>query len=95
MPRFTLTRTAEADVREIWLYVANDDLAAADRLVDRFTGTYELLAQHPEMGEQQERYLAGLRRFTVGSYAIFYVQITDGILVYRVLHGARDIDELF
>ncbi len=94
MPRFTLTRTAEVDVREIWLYVAQDDLVAADRLVDRFTGTYEMLAQHPELGERQQRYLAGLRKFSVGNYVIFYVRIEDGILVHRVLHGARDVGEL-
>jgi len=31
----------------------------------------------------------------VGNYVIFYRPIEDGIVVIRVLHGARDLPELF
>jgi plasmid stabilization system protein ParE len=33
--RVTVTRRANADLLEIWRYVAEDDARAADRLLDR------------------------------------------------------------
>jgi len=42
--------------------------------------------------------LEGLRRFPVHgfeSYLIFYLPHPEGMDVIRVLHGARDIDNLF
>ena len=66
--RYRLTRQAEADVLEIWLYIARDSIPAADRLIDRFTETYELLASNPGVGSLQDQYRAGLRAFPVGNY---------------------------
>jgi toxin ParE1/3/4 len=92
--RYRLTRQAEADVLEIWLYVAEDSIEAADRLVDRFTKTYEILAAQPHSGTKLDRYRPGLRCFSVGDYAIFFTPTDDGIEVYRVLHGARNFEAL-
>ena len=36
--------------------------------------------------------LKNLRSFPVGNYVIFYVPISDGIEVVRVMHGRQDID---
>jgi len=36
-----------------------------------------------------------LRGFPVGNYLVFYRPASDGIEIIRVLHGARDIPELF
>ncbi len=32
-----------------------------------------------------------LRSFTLDRYVMFYVPVTDGVELIRVLHGARDI----
>jgi toxin ParE1/3/4 len=37
--------------------------------------------------------MPGLCSFPVGRYIIFYLIISDGIEVVRVLHASRDIDE--
>ena len=92
--RYRLTVRAEEDVRDIWLYIAADNIDAADKLVDRFTELYEQLATNPEMGPAQEQYRKGLRCFPAGNYVIFYRPIDDGVEVYRVLHGARHLDDL-
>ena len=42
--RYRLTAQAETDVREIWVYIGADNVAAADNLVDRFTETFQRLA---------------------------------------------------
>jgi toxin ParE1/3/4 len=47
------------------------------------------------MGESVSQYRPGLRRFTVGNYVLYYEPIQGGVRLVRVLHGARDIDDLF
>ena len=94
MPTYRLTILAERDVLGIWLYIARDSLAAADRLVDRLTEAYQLLADNPGMGEKMERHRPGLRAWPVGNYVIYFQSVPDGIEVYRVLHGARDAGRL-
>ena len=94
MARYRLTSQAITDVDEIWLYIARDNLTAADRLIDRFTEVYEHLSAHPGMGQAQDKYREGLRSFSVGNYLIFYRSIADGIEVYRMLHGSRNLEDL-
>ena len=91
---YRLTKQAEVDVQDIWLYIAADNVNAADRLVDRFTETFEQLATTPRIGQAQEQYRSGLRCFPVGRYVIFYSIVDDEIEVYRVLHGARRLEDL-
>ena len=63
-------------------------------VIDRFTEVYERLADNPQMGMRQDQYRLGLRCFPVGNYIIFYSSAADVIEVYRVLHGARQLDDL-
>ena len=39
--------------------------------------------------------LPDLRSFPMGNYVVFYQQIDGGIDVIRLLHGSRDIEEVF
>jgi hypothetical protein len=38
---------------------------------------------------------AELRSLPVGKYTIFYLPLSNGVQIVRVLHGARDIDAIF
>lgn len=89
-----LTEQAREDILDIWEYIARDNVQAADGLVDRFTDTYQKLADLPGMGVRQDQYRPGLRCFPVGKYIIFYTVADDHIEVYRVLHGARRLEDL-
>jgi toxin ParE1/3/4 len=95
MPRIIRTLPARADLRAIWLYIGQQSPEAADRLLDRFDQTMQMLAAEPELGEEQPQLRTGLRRFVVGNYLIFYESIDDGIRVIRVLHGARRYEDEF
>jgi len=88
------TPEAEVDLLGIWAHIAEDNIQAADRLLRRIDDRCRLLANNPELGERVEQYRPGLRRFTVGNYVVFYHIIEGGIEVFRVFHGARDIDRL-
>jgi toxin ParE1/3/4 len=95
MPRVTRRPLASADIFEIWDYIADDSLVAADRWVDRLDEQFGLLATQPLMGRARDELAPGVRSFPFGRYVIFYVPLDDGIDVVRVLHGARDIDVVF
>jgi toxin ParE1/3/4 len=53
------------------------------------------LAHNPYLGREWKDLGMGLRSFPVGSYIVFYYPLPDGIDVLRVLHGARDIPDIF
>ncbi|BBC02311.1 MULTISPECIES: type II toxin-antitoxin system RelE/ParE family toxin [Bradyrhizobium] len=38
---------AETDLEEIWLLIASDNTAAADRLLDRIGNAFQMLAKNP------------------------------------------------
>jgi plasmid stabilization system protein ParE len=92
--RYRLTSQADVDVVEAWMYIAQDSVEAADRMVDRFTRTFEFLATHPGVGTAMDQYRPGLRAFSVGSYVVFFLLQDEELLIYRVLHGARNFDDL-
>ena len=95
MARVTRRPLAEADVFEIWDYIADDSMEAADRWVDQLDEKFHLIATQPMMGRARDELEPGLRSFPFGRYIIFYVPTSSGIDVVRVLHGARDIDAVF
>lgn len=95
MTRVVRSLPARDDLQQIWWYVAQDNISAADRLIDRFERNLLTLARNPQMGASAAQYRPGLRQFTVGNYVLFYEQLSDGIRLVRVLHGARKLDELF
>ena len=83
---------AEADLFAIWDFIAADSVRAADTLIDRIDATFDMLADNPRAGRMRGNLLKNLRSFPVGNYVIFYVPISDGIEVVRVMHGRQDID---
>jgi toxin ParE1/3/4 len=80
------------DLTEIWSYVAEDSVANADRLAARIDKAFTLLARRPGLGRARPELYPNLRSFVVRKYVVFYLPLTNGIEVIRILHGARDIE---
>ena len=95
MPRIIVSPLAQADIDEIWDYIARDSLRNADRFVDRIEQRFGLLAANPRLGVARDDLRPGLRRFGHARYLIYYRLIRDGIEVVRVVHGARDQEALW
>ena len=95
MARMVRTYPARDDLRKIWLYIAKDSVARADRFIDEVERTLNLLARNPQLGQSVAQYRPGLRQYTVRKFILFYEPIDGGVRLVRVLHGARKIDELF
>jgi toxin ParE1/3/4 len=90
-----LTPRANADLGEIWMFVAADNPAQADDFIDLIDEKFQNLSRQPGLGRRREELAAGLRSFPVGRYVIFYLQVQDCLRIVRVLHGARDVDAVF
>jgi toxin ParE1/3/4 len=94
MPTIKRTAQAEEDLVDIWLYIAHDDARAADRVLDDVEEKLLLLADQPGLGPARPDIAPDLRYSPVRRYLILYRQITDGIEIMRVVHGARDVPTL-
>jgi toxin ParE1/3/4 len=97
MPSGRIFRTADAvvDLDGIWDYIARDNPAAANRMLDELNERFVLLSNNPEIGELQPLLADGTyRRFTCRNYVIYYRPMEDGIVLVRILHGARDHERL-
>jgi toxin ParE1/3/4 len=86
---------AKEDLLEIWLHIAPDSPIHADHFLDFLDEKMRLLAASPRMARLYPELGDGLRGFPAQDYVIFYRQAPQGIEVVRVLHGARDIENLF
>lgn len=88
------TDSAKNDLLELWLHIAEENQPAADAALDSIKETVWLLAAQPEMGRDRPELADELRSFPTSTpYIVFYVPEGDGVMVIRVLHHARDIDE--
>jgi toxin ParE1/3/4 len=96
-----LSTAARTDVREAAVYIGADSPRAAARFISAVRETLDLIAEQPAMGvsvffpphQQLE-----VRRFRVNGferYLIFYTVTKTRVLALRVVHGARDLDNLF
>jgi len=90
---------ADCDLIDAYRYYAwNASLQVADRFIGQVEATLTRLVQMPGMGvpyQPCEPLFDSFRYVSVGrfrSYLIFYRPIPNGIEVFRVLHGARDLD---
>jgi len=81
-------------------YARNAGFRVAQQFFTETEATFTRLAGMPGMGtrcEHDHPALAGLRYSPVSrfrKYLVFYRSVSDGIEVVRVLHGARDIENI-
>lgn len=92
MQSLIVSPRAQSDLIEIWSFIAEDSPEAADRTIDRIMDGIDQLLVYPEAGRARPEFLSDLRCLVLGNYQVFYQIIPDAIEIFRVLHGARDIE---
>jgi toxin ParE1/3/4 len=95
MSRYTLSDSARRDIDEVWEYIAQDNVDAANRVIEKVYERLLLLANAPHLGAIFPAISETIRHTTVGKYVIFYEPREAEVSVLRVLHGARDFTTLF
>ncbi|MBC8116211.1 MAG: type II toxin-antitoxin system RelE/ParE family toxin [Candidatus Saccharimonas sp.] len=94
MPRHVVSPLARQDIKGIYKYIARDNPVAARQLRARIVEKLRLIGHNPEFGEPCEELQPGLRFTLVGNYVIYYLPEQTRVAIVRVLHGARDRDQL-
>jgi plasmid stabilization system protein ParE len=96
-PEIILLPLARRDLREIWRYIGKENSEfVADVVLTRIQSTLDVLAFAPFIGKRRDDFPGKPYSFPVRPYAIFYVPKPDqdGIVVWRVLHGARNLKRI-
>jgi plasmid stabilization system protein ParE len=92
MAKVFYSASAENDLLEAWLYVAEDSVTAADRMLDQIEAEAIRLLDQPLMGRERNELSPGMRSWPTSTpYILFYFPNEHGVVVARVLHHARDI----
>jgi toxin ParE1/3/4 len=95
MAKYIVTREAEEDIDEIIAYIAADNFEAAVIWYDRLLDLFRMLGENPYAGRLRAELQDELRCFPEQNYLIFYRKWAEKIAITRVLHSARDLEELF
>ena len=89
------SKQALGDLESIWAYIAVDNEAQANKVMIGFAKKFRSLLNSPQLGKMRDALIVGLRSFPNGKYLIFYQQTANGIEIVRVVHSARDIEQVF
>jgi toxin ParE1/3/4 len=89
---------AEAEMDEIWLYVAREShsIEIANRVVDGITSRFKLLARYPAAGRSREDIGPGVRGFAADGYLIVYEhRDPDVVTILHIIARGRDLFALY
>ena len=98
MPAIKYTPDSRFDLSQILLYIRRSNPRAARRVHRAVMDTLQMLLVFPMSGQERPEFGARLRSIPVkkySNYLVFYQPITEGIEVIRIIHGARNLQQLF
>jgi len=93
--RLFVTPLARSDVDQIYDLIAADRPSAARRWIDRMQMQFKFLSRNPRVGTARDDIRPHLRSISFGDCVIYFRERDDALEIVRVIHGARDIDQLF
>jgi toxin ParE1/3/4 len=95
IPSDDLNDQADADLLQIYRYLAERNPAAAESLARDIDGKFKNLSRFPFIGRDRSTLAPGIRSIVTHPYVIFYKVEDERVVIARVLHGRRDIDAEF
>ena len=94
MSRYRLSKNADANLEEI-----ADGPINAVAVLETLHTTFQVLADHPNVGTLRADLLPGIRAFSpprpANDYVVFFYPVSGGIEVAAVIHGSRDWISMF
>ena len=91
---YRLSPQARSELEAIGDYIAEDSPANAKRFIDRLTEKFTALGRNPRIGRARPELRSDLRSFPYGAYLMLYRIIEGGVEIVRVVHAARNLDDL-
>jgi toxin ParE1/3/4 len=94
--RYTLRKSAENDLEEIWLYTfQNWSIDQADKYIRALVARFSWLSDNAKMGKSREDIKAGYYCFPEASHVIFYIITDYGIDIIGIPHQCMDMMKHF
>lgn len=92
MSSYVLGSGAAHDLEEIWEYIADDSIEAADRWIETLFTAFEALAARPGIGHaRKDLTTLPVHFWPVGAYLIIYRKRKERIEIVAVTQGSRDV----
>jgi toxin ParE1/3/4 len=88
---------ANADLRDIWRYIAADNSDAADRVLTRLDERMQVLRIFPRIGPARSDIRKGMRMLVEGNYLVLYEfhARRDEVEIIAIVDGRRELSGLF
>ena len=94
-PSCVFSPLAETDLEEIGDYIARDNPRRALTFIRELRERCTQITHHPEAAPLRPEFGVDLRLVPFGRYLIFYTVSAKAVRIERILHGARQLQELF
>lgn len=89
MSEYTLTKRAEADLFDVFLFgYERFGSKQAEAYAAELEYVFHLLADTPRMGREAETIAPGVRRHEHGSHIILYEEARGGVLILAIVHAS-------
>ena len=88
---------AERDLEDIWDWIAEENIAAAQQKIEAIGAHIRLLGRTPQIGRLRAEIAPDLRALVEGNYLILYRfdQSDKRVEIVRIIHQRRDLSALF
>lgn len=94
MSGFRLTPLAIDDIESIGDFIAADKPARALSFIDELLAICARIAKRPQAYRRRGDLASGLRQAIHGSYPLLFTVDSEGVVIERVVHGARRLEDL-
>jgi toxin ParE1/3/4 len=93
--RIVYAPAAIDDIDEIFSYISDDNVTAAEMMLDRLDKGIRNLEHFPNIGSvlSEDDFTlvrSGYRFIVISPYLVFYKITGDNVVIHRILHGHRD-----
>lgn len=95
MSAYRLRPKALSDIESIGDFIAMDNPGRAVSFVDELFAACERICEHSRAFTRRDDLAPGLRQAIHGRYLILFTADAEGVVIERVVHGARRLEDLF
>lgn len=93
--KILITPLAEQDFIDIWGYIFLENEIVANKIVEELHKKISYLSEFPFFGVEKPEVYENLRLITYKRFNIYYLVKKNQVEIIRILHGSREIKELF
>jgi toxin ParE1/3/4 len=91
---YGLRPKAVDNLQAIGDFIATDNPRRAISFIDELLDVCTRIAAHPQAFRRRDDLADGLRQAVHGRYLILFTVGTEGVVIERVVHGARRLEDL-